>query len=98
MNSVWILQIDTEYNYLNELANEIYAFVSKEDAEAYRSHLIDCFILDIMEQNDCTEEEIDDYLGIEESEIFNTIYLDSEDIVELYLEVKEIPIMKFEED
>jgi hypothetical protein len=97
MNNIWILQVVTEYNYLNDLANEVYAFASKEDAETYRKQLIDCFILDVMESVGCTEEEIPDFLEIEESEIFNTIYLEYEDLVELYFEVKEIPIMRFEE-
>lgn len=97
MNNIWILQVVTEYNHLNDLADEIYAFASKEDAETYRRQLIDCFILDIMESVGCTEEEIPDFLEIEESKIFNTIYLEYEDVVELYFEIKEIPIMRFEE-
>ena len=97
MNNIWILQVNTEYNFLNELSNEVYAFVSNKDAELFRDQLIDCFILDVMEHTGCTEEEVPDYLGIERSEIFNTIYLEYEDTIELYLEVKEIPVFKFKE-
>lgn len=97
MNNIWILQVDTEYNYLNELSNEVYAFTSNKDAELFRDQLIDCFILDVMEHTDCTEEEVSDYLGIERSEIFNTVYLEYEDMVDLYLEIKEVPVLKFEE-
>ena len=98
MNSVWIVFVDTEYNYLNDLSNTVYAFASKKDAEIYRQHLIDCCVYDLTEWFECSEEEVyNNILDIQESQIFNTIYIEVEDNISAYFEIKEIPIMKFEE-
>ena len=98
MNNVWIVFVNTEYNYINDLSDTIYAFTTKEDAVVYRQHLIDCCIYDLTEWFECSEEELcRDMLDIQESEIFNTIYIGVEDKISAYLEVKEIPIMRFEE-
>ncbi len=98
MSSVWILYIETEFNHLNELINDIYAFESQKDAEAYRQYIIDCCTIDAMEWFECDEDYLHDYImDLQESEIFNTTYLEIEDTISTYLEVKELPIMKFEE-
>lgn len=99
MNSVWMLCIETEYNYLNELINDIYAFESKKDAEAYRQYIIDCCTVDAMEWFECDENHLYSFImDVQKSEIFNTTYIEIEDTISTYLEVKELPIMKFEEE
>lgn len=92
--------IAEETDYYDECSEStdtyFYLFKTKEHAEAYRQDLIEAYIKEFMDRLGCTEDELyDEWLEINESEIYNRIRLEAEDVFSVLLYIEEKPIMKF---
>lgn len=99
MDKVYAVIVE-ETDYYDECSESIstyfYLFEVKKDAESYKQDLIDAYILEFMDRLGCTEDELyDEWLEINESEIYNRIRLEAEDVFSVLLYIEEKPIMKF---
>lgn len=100
MNTVFAV-VAEETDYYDECAEStdtyFYLFETKEYAEAYRQDLIEAYIKEFMDRIGCeTENELhNEWLEMHESEIFNRIVMEAEDVFRVALYIEEKPILRF---
>lgn len=99
MNKVFaVIAEETEYYDDSDGAcTFFYLFKNKDDAEFYKQELIDAYIQEFMYRIGCeTEEELrNEWLEIYESEIFDRISLEAEDVFRVVLYIEERPVLQF---
>ena len=100
MNTVFAV-VAEETDFYDECSEStdtyFYLFETKEHAEAYRQDLIEAYIKEFMDRIGCeTENELhNEWLEMHESEIFNRIVMEAEDIFRVALYIEEKPILRF---
>ena len=100
MNTVFVV-IAEETEYYDESSECVdtyfYIFESKKDAEAYKQDLVNAYIKEFMDRTGCeTEDELhNEWLEMHESEIFNRVAMEAEDIFRVVLSIEEKPILRF---